>query len=287
MTKVAILGATSHIAKGLIFNYVQRPDRQLYLFARSVDRVSAFLKEISAPFGVFVAGIDQFGQNQYDVVINCIGFGNPAMLVKQPTAISSLTKQYDELIISYLERTPGALYINFSSGAVYEPFESYGIAKLHSEIRHRELANQNIVDLRVFGYFSRFIDLAAKYLLSEIIACLLKGEEFLTDQIDVSRDYAHPEDLCALIDKCIERQVLNEAIDVYSLKPVKKSEILDYFKEYYGLKVRQQERLSIVAPTGRKENYYSINKKAGELLGYLPMYSSLDCIKKETKQIFA
>ena len=44
--------------------------------------------------------------------------------------------------------------INHISEADY-----YGIAKLNSEVKLRALKDLNIVDLRVFGYFSRFIDL--------------------------------------------------------------------------------------------------------------------------------
>jgi short-subunit dehydrogenase len=43
---IAILGATSHIAKGLIYNYNKKGTNKLFLFARSTDRLREFLKSI-------------------------------------------------------------------------------------------------------------------------------------------------------------------------------------------------------------------------------------------------
>lgn len=44
--KIAILGATSHIAKGLIYNFNKEEANELFLFARSIDRLQGFLKSI-------------------------------------------------------------------------------------------------------------------------------------------------------------------------------------------------------------------------------------------------
>jgi nucleoside-diphosphate-sugar epimerase len=306
MKKIAILGATSHIAKGLIFNYAQRSDRQLYLFARSTDGVADFLKGLEPRGTVTVHEFSEFSRHVYDVVINCVGIRNLADLADRLGSIFGLTEKFDDLACEYLERRSETLYLNFSSGAVFgidfcEPVteataaswainkvdrsEYYGIAKLYSEIKHRSLGSYNIVDLRVFGYFSRFIDLGTKYLLTEIIACLRTDRALLTDGKNIVRDYLHHQDLFALVERCVAQGKLNDVFDAYSRAPIDKRELLAYFAENYGLKYSVRDDLEMAAPTGCKEKYYSVNKRAGQRLGYLPEYSSLDCIAQEIKQI--
>ena len=53
----------------------------------------------------------------------------------------------------------------------------------------------------------------------------------------------------------------------------------------YGLKYRIESGILGVNVTGVKNCYYSINKRA-ERAGYIPQYSSKDCIVKESKNIF-
>ena len=306
MKRIAILGATSHIAKGLIFNYARRSDCRLYLFARSTDRVAEFLKAIDPKCIVSVHEFNEFSRDQYDVAINCVGIRKTTDFADRIVSVFQLTEDYDNLVIKYLEQHPDVIYINFSSGAVYgtdfrapvdensratwevnkvESSEFYGIAKLNSEIKHRSLKGFKIVDLRVFGYFSRFIDQEAKYLLTEIIACLKSGKELLTDQNNITRDYLHHQDLFALVDKCLERTAVNDVFDAYSRKPAEKREILNYFSRNYGLKYSVREDIDVTSLTGRKDKYFSVSRKAGRLLGYEPEYDSLDCIAQEIKYI--
>ncbi|MFA4884254.1 MAG: NAD(P)-dependent oxidoreductase [Desulfotomaculaceae bacterium] len=306
MKKIAILGATSQIAKGLIFNYAVQPDRRLYLFARSTERIAEFIKAIDPKCTVSIHEFNEFSRDKYDVVINCVGIRKTADFADRIVSVFRLTEDYDNLVIQHLEQHPEALYINFSSGAVFgtdfrapvdedsratwevnkvESSEFYGIAKLNSEIKHRSLKGFNIVDLRIFGYFSRFIDPEAKYLLTEIIACLKSGQELLTDRSNMARDYLHHQDLFALVEKCIGRKALNDVFDAYSRKPAEKREILDYFSKNHGLKYSVRDDIDVASPTGRKDNYYSLSRKAGRVLGYEPEYGSLDCLAQEVKYI--
>jgi len=306
MKKIAILGATSQIAKGLIFNYARRSDCRLYLFARSTERIAEFIKAIDPKCTVSIHEFNEFSRDKYDVVINCVGVRKTADFADRIVSVFRLTEDYDNLVIQHLEQQPEALYINFSSGAVFgtdfrvpvdedsratwevnkvESSEFYGIAKLNSEIKHRSLKGFNIVDLRIFGYFSRFIDPAAKYLLTEIIDCLKSGQELQTDQNNIVRDYLHHQDLFTLVNKCIERTAVNDVFDAYSRKPVAKLELLNYFQKSYGLKYSIRADLDLVSPTGRKDNYYSLSRKAGRVLGYEPAYGSLDCLAQEVKYI--
>lgn len=205
-------------------------------------------------------------------------------------------------MLDYLNDHQDTLYINFSSGAVYgtdfsapvdkltcsrwdvnhiSEADFYGIAKLNSEAKHRALKDMNIVDLRVFGYFSRFIDLKSCFLLSEIISCIKEGKEFVTTSDNIIRDYVHPKDLMLLIKLCIDKFFINDVFDVYSLKSVAKFEILDYFVSQYGLKCTVKDSIRISAVTGIKDNYYSNSRKA-EDIGYKPQFTSMDSIIQES-----
>ena len=40
----------------------------------------------------------------------------------------------------------------------------YALSKINSEIKHRKLKHLNIIDLRLFSFFSRFMNLKSKFL---------------------------------------------------------------------------------------------------------------------------
>ena len=160
----------------------------------------------------------------------------------------------------------------------------YSIARLNSEAKHRAFKDLNIVDLRIFSYFSRFIDLADNYFITELLDCVLKKKVFATNNMNFIRDYLHPEDLFSIIRKCMDAGKINVVFDVTSAKPVEKREILDYFSLEYGLKYEVGRSLSHVSPTGSKNIYYSkYNKALG--IGYKPKFSSMDTLKQESKYI--
>ena len=305
MKKIAILGSTSHIAKNLIYNFKKSDKCNLYLFARSKEKLNDFLKIINCSGKINIIDHNDFANEKYDVVINCIGIGDPKKLKDSGLEIFRLTEHYDNFILDYLKDNNSCVYINFSSGAAYGvdfsvPAENkkcceininnicnkdnYGIVKLYSEAKHRSCEDFNIVDLRVFAFFSRFIDLDSRYFITELISCIKTKKELLTNNNNIVRDYIHPSDLFSLINICINSNKINDVFDVYSLKPVKKFEILDYFFEKYGLKYKIETGILGESATGIKDNYYSINHKA-EDIGYDPKYSSMDSIIDETVAI--
>lgn len=307
--KVAILGATGHIAKGLIANFSLSGDFELCLFARSPQGVSVFLDSLGLPLAssATVLPFADFGSQRYHAVVNCVGIGSPAKLRENPLAIFEITESFDRLVLEYLGANPETLYVNLSSGATYgtdfsappgpatlarfnangiDPSEHYGIAKLNSEAKHRALPHFNIVDLRVFGYFSRFIDLNEQYLLTEMVECLKNGVEFVTGPADIRRDYVHPDDLADLIRAVMGRQRINEVFDVYSAAPVGKFEIIEHFTRCAGLRCRIEGEYSPFSATGAKSNYFSDNRRA-EMVGYQPRFTSLECIASETEAILA
>lgn len=305
MKKIAILGATGHIAKSLIYNFKKSDKNILYLFARSNEKLDNFLKSIDYFNNIKKINLNNFSKEKYDVVINCIGIGDPGKLENIGPEIFRITEYYDNFILDYLKNNNDCKYINFSSGAAYgRDFsipanelkcceininqmcdkDNYGIVKIYSEAKHRSCENLNIIDLRIFAIFSRFIDLDARYFIAELISCIKAGSEFVTGSNDVIRDFIHPSDLFNLVNLCINVKKINEVFDAYSLKPVKKFEILNYFTENYGLKYKIEPGILGENITGIKDNYYSINKKA-EKVGYIPEFSSLDCIINEAKEI--
>lgn len=305
MKKIAILGGTSHIAKGLIYNFSKTRYRNIFLFARSKRRLESFLTQINCKHLFQRKDFSNFYNCDYDVVINCVGLGTPSKVKKAGSEVFRLTEDFDNMILGYLTRHPETLYINFSSGAVYgtdfaipvgdstyskwdinniDESNYYGIAKLNSEAKHRALKDFNIVDLRVFGYFSRFIDLDTKFLLCEIISCVKTNRNFITDPKNITRDYVHPKDLFSLVKRCMIKKNINDVFDVYSREPVTKFEILNYFKKNYGLKYIIDRNINVASVTGTKSNYYSISRKA-EKIGYRPQFTSMECIIQETREI--
>jgi len=298
--RIAILGATSHIAKGLIVGLAARPENTLLLYARNHVRVEEFIKHYAGGRGEPLS-LDSFGEHTCDVVINCIGIGDPGRLKTEAGTIFRLTETWDDRILQFLSRAPETLYIHFSSGAAYgvdfsrpvEPgsqaqfplnsltsAEFYGIAKLNAEAKHRAAGSFNIVDLRIFSYFSRFIDLGTRYLLTDIIAALQDGRVFLTTPADIVRDYVHPDDLLALVDLVIARRKLNAVYDAYSLNPISKFELLERLSHLFGLKYQVTSDVAEMSATGLKNNYFSNNHLAKEV-GYQPEKNSFECINNE------
>lgn len=303
--RIALLGATGHIGKGLICNFCQTEIENIFLFVRSKERLESFLTQINCKHSFQIKDFNEFYNCDYDIVINCVGLGTPSKVKKAGSEVFRLTENFDNMILEYLTRHPDTLYINFSSGAVYgtgfaipagsstyskwninniDESNYYGIAKLNSEAKHRALKNFNVVDLRVFGYFSRFIDLDPKFLLCEIISCVKTNRNFITDPKNITRDYVHPKDLFSLVKKCMIKKNINDVFDVYSQKPATKFEILNYFKKNYGLKYIIDRNINVASVTGTTSNYYSISRKA-EKIGYKPQFTSMECIIQETKEI--
>lgn len=261
---IAILGSTSHVAKNLIDRFNKD---ELYLFSRSRNNLDSFI------------------DGNYSAIINCVGIGTPNKLKEIGSGIFRLTEYYDNLILDYLSNY-GGIYINFSSGIVNSHAGSlkhdYRIAKLYSEAKHRA-SNLNIIDIRIFAFFSRYIDLKAGFFITEIINCIKEEKEFITGDNNIVRDYIHPDDLFNLVNICINKKI-NDHIDAYSLKPITKFEILNYFEATYGLKYRVIPGTAGGHASGTEDNYFSKNHKA-DLLGYKPKYSAMDSIIEESKVI--
>jgi nucleoside-diphosphate-sugar epimerase len=306
--RLAILGATGHIGKGLSAEFVHHSDMHLILYARDLPALEAHLAKLGDnAANVDVLDIADFGKAPCDVVVNAIGAGDPARLAALAQGIFRLTETFDNLVLDYLQANPETLYLNLSSGAAYgsgfsipvgletefsinvndiKASQHYGMAKLYAEVKHRAHENLNIVDLRVFSYFSRFIDLSGRFFMADLTRCLINGETLVTDGSDLLRDYIVPADLAAMIHRCIERwtirdsRPLNSALDCYSGAPVGKFELIDAVHDAFKLRSRVDTSADTLTTTGPKNQYFSTYHLAADW-GYKPIYTSKQGVLNE------
>jgi len=306
---IGIMGATSHIAQGLIDRFLHRSDDHLYLFARTANKIQEFLDTIGAPGNsnyTIKTDYHAFSLFPYDVIINCVGVETRNKNNCDFTRYFTVTEKFDGLAMGYLQsKSPDALYISFSSGAVYGrgfstpaeessvnplhvnhivPEDYYGIVRINAEAKHRSHSNLRIIDLRIFSYFSRFINLTDGYFITDVMEAILKNKVLVTDNTNIVRDYLHPDDLFAMVNKCIHAGKINQAIDVNSSRPVSKQEILNYFTSAYGLRYESRHCSENASATGAKASYYSTCNRASEI-GYIPRFSSMDTLIDEARCI--
>ncbi|MGE5499282.1 MAG: NAD-dependent epimerase/dehydratase family protein [Syntrophothermus sp.] len=305
--KIAILGATSHIAKGLISRFIIDNEYELFLYSRSFERAENFLKLIDRKDNGNYRILDDYGKFQslkYDLIINCIGVETRNKHNCDFSRYFSLTEEFDNLVVGYLQKiNEDAQYISFSSGAVYgkgfsspadedsenciavnkiAPEDYYSIVRINAETKHRSLNNLRIIDLRVFSYFSRFINIEDGYFITDVIQSVIKKQTLITDKTNMVRDYIHPEDLFAAVKKCPYSPNGNCAVDLQSLSPVSKQEVLDYFSVHYGLQYKIHESSQNESATGTKLNYYSVINNAA-LIDFRPVYRSINSLAHESE----
>lgn len=303
--RIAVLGATSQIAKDLIVYANKSSSFTFYLFARSPDTLRKWtkIKGISNIFSI--NNYDAFGLDIYDVIINFVGAGNPVQIHEMGASIFDVTMHFDQMAINYIRKKPSCLYIFMSSGAAYgtkfdnpvdsnsnaevainnfTPQEWYSLAKLYAECRHRALTDLPIIDLRVFNYFSCTQDINSRFLITDIIRAIINNTILYTGPNIVTRDYIHPTDFYQMIQKIINSSPTNDVVDCYSLSPVKKSEMLESMTEKFGLQYEFINNNMGFDATGLKPNYYSLNRRAGKF-GFKPSLTSMEGILLEAEKI--
>ena len=305
--RLAILGATSQIAKDLILSFARTDQKEeLVLFARRPGAVSAWLATVGYAKHFPVADFSAFGSGNYDAIINFVGVGNPARAAAIGAAIVDITLKYDELALNYLHRHPACRYLFMSSGAAYggafnEPVphaskaaislndlpreEWYGAAKLHAECRHRNLPDMAIIDIRIFNYFSRTQDLSARFLLTDMLRSIRDGTVLRVTPDYIVRDYLHPVDFYNLIRCLLTCQPANAAIDCYTRAPVDKPTLIAEMQQRFGLRYEITDAQVAVNATGTKPYYYSLNRRAADF-GYSPTRTSIEGIVEEAHAIF-
>lgn len=305
--KLAILGATSQIARDFIECCNDDDALELSLYARRPDAVTAWLQGAGLrrhAVGNFVA----FGQAaNYDAVLNFVGVGNPVQAQAMGASIFETTLQYDQLALDYLQRRPECRYLFLSSGAVYgttfaKPAMAdtaataainaptvqdwYAWAKLSAECRHRALAPLPIVDLRVFSYFSRNQDLQARFLISDMLRAIRDGSEMRTSSDFIVRDFLVPEDFYRLVGAILSAAPANCAVDCYSQAPIDKPTLLAVMQAEFGLRYVVTPSANTVNATGAKIHYYSTYRRAAEF-DYRPQWTSEAGIVHQARALLA
>lgn len=304
---LAILGATSAIAKDLMGLLLANTDHQLYLFSRNQVSISEWMAHLPTRQVTRIYNHDYSkfldGEN-YDALINFVGVGDPVKALNMGPSIFDVTHKYDELCLAYQYKNPGCRYLFMSSGAAYgsifqQPVsidtrstfpinnigkqDWYGVAKMYAEARHRSLSF-SIVDIRIFNYFSATQSIDTQFFISELIRSIKQNEVFLTSREDIIRDYIGATDFYNLINAVLEAPAKNTVLDCYSAKPINKYLILQSFQEEFGLKYEFIAESIGINATGNKSNYYSVNYSAKDI-GYVPSKSSLDLLLSEARKL--
>ncbi|TDB37605.1 MAG: NAD(P)-dependent oxidoreductase [Actinobacteria bacterium] len=300
-SRVAVLGATGHVGKCLSAALLGDGTHDVTTVARDSVALARFLAAVPGGAAARRSSFEEFPGCEFDVVLNCVGVGNPESIIALGAEVFDLTERFDRMVMEYLGRHPESMCVSISSGAIYGEFsapgdgttpgladrasltprEYYGQAKLASELRHREASDQHIVDLRLFGFFSRYADVQARSLMGDIVRAVSRRDVVTVTADDVIRDYVDPDDLAELL-RCVMRATpCNGVFDVYSAAPVGKFALLDAFAERYGISYTVEQAPDVPEATGDKPMYYSTDRGAATI-GYEPRWTSLEALFRAT-----
>src|SRR3954464_6107162 len=101
--RIAILGATSQIARDLVLSISAKSEHELTLFARRPEAVQQWLQEAGLQERYRAACFAAFSPDEpFDAILNFVGVGNPAQAAAMGASIFDVTLQYDELALNYL-----------------------------------------------------------------------------------------------------------------------------------------------------------------------------------------
>lgn len=301
--KIAVLGASGQIARDYISHIRGIPNREVTAFVRSES-----LSKTSALLGLDVrvrTYTDPEIEDEYDLVINCVGVGNPINANLTDKSLVQIAKHFDDLALEMTARSPVAKYIFLSSGVSYgnnfyspvksttvpknifdpnNPLENYARAKFEIEAGHRNIPDLHIYDARIFGYFNRSMDITSEFLMTKIAHAIVNEHLFTTSSENIVRDYSNAHDFVLMVEAIMCSPGRNMALDFYTKAPVKKFEMLEVLSEEFGLEYKIDPALHVTSPTGLKPNYFSQNYVA-ESLGFLPPNSALENILCELKNL--
>lgn len=303
--KIAILGATSQIARDLILSFSAGEEIKLHLFSRRPFDVEQWLscQELAGRHAAH--DYPEFSRHDFDAVINFVGVGNPAQAAAMGNSIFDLTLHFDQMVLEYLQTHPSTRYLFLSSGAAYgsefsepasqetqalvpinclKPNDWYGVAKMYAECRHRAHANLAIIDIRVFNYFSHTQDLSSRFLITDMVRAIRGNKTLITSPDYIVRDFLHPDDFYQMCGALLLSPAANMAVDCYTRAPIEKPHLLAAMKEAFGLRYETTQSNAGVDATGSKPHYYSLNRRA-EDFGYAPNMTSLEGILRETTAI--
>lgn len=304
--RLAILGATSEIARDLINSLRVSNKYALSLFSRRPAELEAWLR-VSNPKNIPKSySLTEFSiSTKFDTILNFIGAGNPKLIADLGKSFIGLTQTYDQLVLDYLKVYPNCRYIFMSSGSIFggnfdKPVDLstalpklnidagssqwYQNAKLAAEVRHRQLADIPITDLRIFNYFSHTQSIETQFLMANIAKALVNQSILEVSPDPIIRDFLHPDDFYKLVKCVLEAPPANQAIDCYSKAPISKHQLLESLKSKLGLQYQFNEAPLTAKTTGVKTHYYSKNAFA-QKLGYEPKFTSLEGVILELERL--
>jgi nucleoside-diphosphate-sugar epimerase len=307
MDDIAILGATSQIARDLINSFSSLENVTLHLFSRRPSDVQQWLMHRGLSSRHVTHSFPDFPKHKFDAVINFVGVGNPAQAAALGNSIFEVTLHFDQMVLDYLRTYPACRYLFLSSGAAYgtgfnepatkdtlalvpindvAPYDWYGVSKMHAECRHRAHTELEIIDIRVFNYFSHTQDLSARFFITDMVRAIRDKQALITSSDYIVRDFLHPEDFFHLCRVLLTTSPVNTAVDCYTLAPIDKPALLAAMQNTYALRYEATEAVASINATGRKPYYYSLNRRAADF-GYTPSMTSLEGILQETSAILA
>ena len=293
--KIAILGATSAIAKDLILSFSD--EHKLELYSRRISDVTTWMLENNLHNFTSQSYTEFKYTRDLDAIINFVGAGSPEKVIKLGEQIFEITEHYDRMALDYIDKHHECKYIFISSGAVFgdnfgtpadidkqssfplndlQPKHYYGYAKAMAEVRHR-ITNRNIFDLRVFNYFSPMVNINYRFMITDMIRSIKDKSVYKVDRTPIVRDYVGPLDFYQMINVMLTKDKMNTAIDIYSRQPISKDSLLTAMAQRYKLEYETTGVPVGLPATGVKEKYYTVNT-AAYAIGYRPTLSSLENI---------
>ena len=293
--KIAILGATSAIAKDLILSFSD--EHKLELYSRRISDVTTWMLENNLHNFTSQSYTEFKYTRDLDVIINFVGAGSPEKVIKLGEQIFEITEHYDRMALDYIDKHHECKYIFISSGAVFgdnfgtpadidkqssfplndlQPKHYYGYAKAMAEVRHR-ITNRNIFDLRLFNYFSPMVNINYRFMITDMIRSIKDKSVYKVDRTPIVRDYVGPLDFYQMINVMLTKDKMNTAIDIYSRQPISKDSLLTAMAQRYKLEYETTGVPVGLPATGVKEKYYTVNT-AAYAIGYRPTLSSLENI---------
>lgn len=270
------------MARSLTDEILKDAKHEAVVFARRLEALQNLPCRVESNFACL-------RQESFDLIINGIGAGTPAVLKDHYENWFTVLEKFDNLVLEALQNSPQALYVSFSSGAVtrlkgLDPDhiqipDYYALSKLYSETKHRAMKSLRIADIRIYSFFSRYSPLDAGYFITDLAAALKNRTVLETRQGDMIRDYIHPQDLWNLILCCTARPVINLAVDAASAAPISKSDLLAFCSQKWELQycVKTGENLS---PNATVSTYIPDPLPAARL-GFRAQYSSLESLTEE------
>lgn len=301
--RMALLGASGYIGRSLLHECTSRGFMDVVPFTRDAQKTTSVWERYGVAVTFPPREYKRFHEETFDIVVNATGVGSQRALRHDPTGVVRTTMEMDERLYRYMDEYPHTRVFNLGSGAVYganagsaivnetsatffpnrlSARDCYALAKLLSEAHHRALSSRAIVDLRVFSFFSRFVDIEDTFFLSEVAACLRQRRVLKTSAEDMMRDFTTAREILDVILFLCTRDPVNAAFNLESKAPASKFEILSHLSKTFGLRYEVEKGIGQGSPTGTKHAYYSMTGTLSAL-GFPSRESSLEAIDREMR----